>query len=124
MPGTEYLWHELTVKLNPDSDYRPAVQALQTSVKAVYDKYRQQIELQHRQMESWMDSSIQAPDIQSNLQLGDGGLQFWVRYPVVIKDSSETDDRMSEALLHTIASDPKIKAAVIAAPVIKAAVKG
>ena len=81
LPGTEYLWHELTIKLVPDTDYRPAVQAMQKSVKDVYDGYRQQIEQQHRQLESWMDSSIDVPDIQSNLQLMDGGLQFWVRYP-------------------------------------------
>ncbi len=124
LPGTEYLWHELTVKLNPDTDYRPAVQAMQKSVKDVYDGYRKQIDDQHRQMESWMDSSIQAPDIQSNLQLVDGGLQFWARYPVLIKNATETDDHMSESLLQIIASDPKIKAAVAAPPVIKAAVKG
>ena len=58
LPGTEYLWHELTVKLAPDVDYRPAVQALLKSVQSVYDGYRQQIEQQHRQLESWMDSSL------------------------------------------------------------------
>jgi len=123
-PGTEYLWHELAVKLTPDADYRPAVQALLKSMEGVYEKYRPQIELQHRQMETWMDSSVQTPAIQSNLQLVDGGLQFWARYPVLIKDVSETDDRMTEALLQTIASDPKIKAAVAAPPIIKAAIKG
>jgi small-conductance mechanosensitive channel len=124
LPGTEYLWHELTIKLIPDTDYRSAVQAMQKSVKDVYDGYRPEIEQQHRHLESWMDSSIDAPDIQSNLQLMDGGLQFWVRYPVLIKNATQTDDRMSESLLQTIASDPKIKAAVAAPPVIKAAVKG
>ena len=124
LPGTEYLWHELTIKLVPDTDYRSAVQAMQKSVKDVYDRYRPEIEQQHRQLESWMDSSIDVPNIQSNLQLMDGGLQFWVRYPVLIKNATETDDRMSESLLQVIASDPKVKAAVAAPPVIKAAVKG
>ena len=124
LPGAEYLWHELTVKLAPDVDYRAAVQAMLKSVENIYDGYRRQIEQQHRQVESWMDSSIQAPDIQSSLQLVDGGLQFWARYPVLIKQASETDDRMSESLLQSIASDPKIKAAVVAPPVIKAAIKG
>jgi len=123
-PGTEYLWHELTVKLAPDADYRPAVQAMLKAVEGVYEKYRPQIEQQHRQLESWMDSSIQAPSIQSNLQLVDGGLQFWARYPVLIKTITETDDSMTESLLKTIASDPKVKAAVASPPVIKAAVKG
>ncbi len=124
LPGTEYLWHELTVKLAPDADYRPAVQALLKSVQNVYDEYRPQIERQHRQLESWMDSSLATPTIQSNLQLVDGGLQFWARFPVLIRHTTATDDRMTESLLQTIASDPKIKAAVGAPPVIKAAVKG
>jgi len=124
LPGTEYLWHELTVKLAPDADYRPVVQAMLKSIESVYEKYRPQIEQQHRQMESWMDSSIQAPIIQSNLQLVDGGLQFWARYPVLIRGASATDDRMTESLLQTIASDPNIKASVSAPPIIKAAVKG
>ena len=124
LPGTEYLWHELTVKLVPDVDYRPAAQAMLKSVQDVYNGYRKQIEQQHQQLESWMDSSLAAPEIQSNLQLVDGGLQFWARFPVLIKHTTETDDRMSESLLQIIASDPKIKAAVAAPPVIKAAVKG
>lgn len=124
LPGTEYLWHELTVKLVPDADYRPAVQALLKSVQSVYDGYRPQIERQHRQLESWMDSSLAPPEVQSNLQLVDGGLQFWARFPVLIRQTTATDDRMTESLLQTIASDPKIKAAVSAPPIIKAAVKG
>ncbi len=124
LPGTEYLWHELTVKLAPDVDYRPAAQAMLKAMQDVYGGYRQQIERQHQQLESWMDSTIQSPTIQSNLQLVDGGLQFWARFPVLIKHTTETDDRMTESLLQTIASDPKIKAAVSAPPVIKAAVKG
>ena len=71
-----------------------------------------------------MDSSLAAPNIQSNLQLVDGGPQFWLRYPVLIRQTNETDDRMTESLLHAIAADPRVKAAVSAPPVIKAAVKG
>ena len=112
------------MKLVPDADYRPAVQALLQSVQSVYDGYRQQIEQQHRQLESWMDSSLAPPEIQSNLQLVDGGLQFWARFPVLIRHTTATDDRMTESLLQTIAFDPKIKEVVVSPPVIKAAVKG
>jgi small-conductance mechanosensitive channel len=124
LPGTEYLWHELTVKLTADADYRPAVQAMLNTVQKVYDGYRHQIERQHQELESWMDSSFASPEVQSSLQLVDGGLQFWARFPVLIRQVTETDNRMTESLLETIASDPKIKAVVGAPPVIKAAVKG
>jgi len=114
----------MTVKLAPEVDHRPAVQAILKSVHSVYGEYREQIQAQHRALESWMDSSIEAPDVQSSLQLVDGGLQFWLRFPVPIRRSAEIDDRMTEALLNTIAADAQVKAAVSARPVIRAAVKG
>ena len=65
LPGTEYLWHEMTVKLNQESDYRPATEAMLQSIQKVYDRYRQQIEQQHRQLESWMDTSLDLPAVNS-----------------------------------------------------------
>jgi small-conductance mechanosensitive channel len=124
MPGTDYLWHEMTVKLAPDADYRPAVQAMLKSVQDVYAGYSQQIDQQHQRLESWMDLSFDTPGIQSSLQLVDGGPQFWSRFPVLIRQTREIDDRMTQSLLQAIANDPKVKAAVSAAPVIKASVKG
>jgi small-conductance mechanosensitive channel len=124
MPGTEYLWHEIAVKLTPDVDYQPAVQAMLKAVQGVYDGYRQQIEQQHQVLESWMDSSIDSPAIQSSLQLVDGGLQLWARFPVLIRQTTSIDNSMTQSLLQAIAGDPRVKAAVSAPPVIKAAVKG
>jgi small-conductance mechanosensitive channel len=124
LPGTEYLWHEMTVKLNQESDYQPAIDAMLKTVQGVYEQYRKQIERQHQVVESWMDTSLDIPGVQSSLQLVDGGPQFWARFPVLIRQTTETDNRMTEALLKTIASDPKVKAAVISAPIVKAAVKG
>jgi hypothetical protein len=124
MPGTEYLWHEMTVKLAPDADYRPAVQAMLKAVQDVYSGYSQQIDQQHRQLESWMDVGFDTPGIQSSLQLVDGGPQFWSRFPVLIRQTREIDERMTDSLLQAIAADPKVKAAVSAPPVIKASVKG
>ncbi len=124
MPGTEYAWHEMTVKLSPDADYRPAVREILKSVQAVYEEYRGHIEQQHKHLESWMDSSIDSPAIQSNLQLVDGGLQFWVRFPVVIRQAAAVDGQMTESLLQLISSNQEVKSAVVAPPVIKAAVKG
>lgn len=71
-----------------------------------------------------MDSGFDLPGIQSNLLLVDGGLQFWVRFPVIIRQAAVVDEKMTEALLDLMAKDEKVKAAVSGAPVIKAAVKG
>ena len=123
-PGSQYAWHELAVKLSPDADYRPAVQGILKTLQSVYEGYREQIEQQHRNLESWVDSSVDFPAIQSNLQLADNGLQFWARFPVIIHQAAATDQKLTEALLQLISSDQSVKAAVAAPPTIKAAIKG
>lgn len=124
MPGTEYAWHELIVRLSSDADYRTATQEILKSLQNVYEEYRGQIEQQHRHLESRMDSALDAPDIQSNLQLVDGGLQLWARFPVMLRQAAAIDEKISESLLQLISTDPKVKAAVNTPPIIKAAVKG
>jgi hypothetical protein len=125
MPGTDYAWHELTIKLSADIDYRPAAAEILKTTQSVYDGYRGTIEQQHKSLEAWIDTAIDTPAIQSNLQLVDGGgLQLWIRFPVMIRQASAIDDKMTESLLSLIASNPNVKSAVAAPPVIKAAVKG
>ena len=124
MPGTEYAWHELTVKLSSETDYRPVIEQILKTVKTVYEGYRGNIDRQHKNLESWMDSSIASPEVQSNLQLVDGGLQLWIRYPVIISEAADIDGKMAEALLQLISSNQNLKSAVSGAPIIKAAVKG
>jgi small-conductance mechanosensitive channel len=123
MPGTEYAWHQITVKVDSSKDYQPAVQAMLASVTGVYESYRRSIDRQHRTLESWMDSSIEAPGIQSSLQLMDGGLQFWIRFPVVIRNAAAQDEKMTEALLQVMAGNEAVKSAVTAPPVILPVVK-
>ncbi len=123
MPGTEYQWHELIIQLNPDADYRAAAQQILAAVRSIYDGYREQIERQHKDLESWIDSSLEVPELQSNLQLVDNGLQFWVRFPVIIRQAAGIDEQISTSVLRLIADNPDIKAAVVSQPTIKAALK-
>ena len=124
MPGTEYAWHELTVKLSLTSDYRRAANTMLASVQTIYDRYRPQIERQHGDLQSWMDASIDAPKIESHLQLVDDGLQFWVRFPVEIRNASAVDEEVTNSVLQLMTGDEQVKTAVTAPPVIKGVVKG
>jgi len=124
VPGTEYLWHELTVQLNPDADYRTATKHILAAVQSVYDAYRTQIERQHKDLELWIDSSLEVPELQSNLQLVDNSLQYWVRFPVIIRQTAAIDEQISTLVLQLIANNPEVKAAVASQPTIRAAVKG
>ncbi len=123
MPGTEYAWHELTAKLNSGADVKAASDAVLKIVNDVYATYRGTIEAQHRQVESWMGTALTVPQVESRLQLVDGGLQFAVLFPVGINEAAQVDQRIAEALVQARQQDGPLKADLTDLPVIKAAVK-
>jgi small-conductance mechanosensitive channel len=124
IPGTDYAWHELIVKLNDGADYKTVCAAIVAAVQAVYEQYRQVIEAQHSNAESSMQTSIDSPGLESRLQFTAGAFQLWTRFPVEIERSSDTDDAVIHALLDLMSKDPSVKAAIAATPVIQASVKG
>ena len=124
MPGTEYAWHELTVKLNPDTDYRAATDAALHAVQTVYSEYQAQIEDQHHKVEDWMDAAVQAPHIEPRFQMATTGLQYAVLFPVQIKDAATTDEKIVHMLLDEMASKQPVKDAIATTPAITAVIKG
>ena len=122
IPGTDYAWHELTLKLKSGTNYQPAIDAIRSAIESVYDSYKSDIEGQHRQVESWMDAALEAPHVESRLQLTDS-LQFVVLYPVLIRKAAETDQQIVQRVLETV-RDPAIAEVLDGAPVVKAVVKG
>ena len=124
MPGAEYGWHELSVKLALSADYNHASEKLVSRVKMVYETYRSRIEGQHHEIEDWMDSPIPAPGVDSRLQLVEGGLQLYIRYPVELRQGSETDQQITQSVVSLMGEDPQLNAAVATPPTIRALVKG
>ena len=121
IPGTDYAWHELTLKLKPGTNYQPATEIIRSAVESVYDSYKADIGAQHREVESWMDAALEAPHVESRLQLTDS-LQFVVLYPVLIRKATETDQQIVQKVLETV-RDPAIAEVLDGAPVVKAVVK-
>ena len=72
IPGTNYAWHEITVKVKPETNYQPTLDAIRSAVDKVYGAYKTQIEKQHTQTEAWMDAALQRPQIETRLELTDG----------------------------------------------------
>ncbi len=124
MPGTEYAWHELTVRLKPDADYRAATSAILYAVTTIYDTYRASIEGQHQRVEEWMDTAVEKPGIEPRLQLAESGLQYAVLFPVEMKNASSTDEAIIHTLLHEMENNDVVKDAIAAPPQVKAVVKG
>jgi small-conductance mechanosensitive channel len=124
IPGTEYAWHELILKLTDAADYKMVCEAVMKEVHAVYEEYRVAIERQHANAESAIQASIDPPVIDSRLQFTGGSFQLWARFPVQFEHASEADEKVIRALLGLISRDAEIKAAVAATPVIQASVRG
>ena len=124
MPGAEYAWHELSVKLALNNNHGHASDRLTSLVETVYDTYKPRIEGQHRQVEAWMDSAIPAPCIDSRVQLVDGGLQLYIRYPVELRQGSAVDQQITQSVVALMETDEEVKSTVIAPPTIRALVKG
>jgi small-conductance mechanosensitive channel len=124
MPGTEFAWHELIVKLTDTANYKSVCESVMKEVHAVYESYRARIEQQHLDIQTWMRASIEAPTIESRLQYNGGFFQLWARFPVQIKQAAETDEKLTQALFDLIAKNPEIKTAIAATPVIQTSIRG
>ncbi len=124
IPGTEYAWHEVIIKLNEASDFQAVSKAVVKQLDSIYAAYKPQIDQQHSAVQNWMETSIETPALESRLQFSGGAFEFWARIPVLIKQAAETDEKITEALVALVANDLDIKSAIAATPVIQASVRG
>ena len=124
MPGTEYAWHELIVKLTDSANYKLVCERVMKEVQNVYEGYRTTIEQQHQSVENWMQTPIDPPGVASRLQFNGGAFQLWARFPVQIRQASEIDERITQAIFDLIANNPDIKSAIASTPLVQASVRG
>ncbi len=124
IPGTDYAWHELTVKLADNANYKLICEAILKEVHAVYEKYRPEIEQQHQGVENQMQIPIDPPAVESRLQFNGGSFQLWARFPVVIQHASEVDESVTAALVDLFVKNPEVKSGIASTPEIQASVKG
>jgi small-conductance mechanosensitive channel len=110
IPGTNFLWHEVTLALGPESNYREVEQGMMDAVTGVLAEYHDKIEMQRRNMErslySLRGSSF---DPESRLRMTPSGVELVIRYPVELGNAAEIDDRVTRALIDTIGREPKLK---------------
>lgn len=123
IPGTEYGWHDVAVKMNEAADFKQAAQKISATVESVCQQYQPEIERQHTMLAQRWDVRAYHPKPNSQLQYVDNGLEFKVRYPVLLRHAAEVDGQLTQALLTLIQGDEAIMAAVQGPPVIRASVK-
>jgi small-conductance mechanosensitive channel len=119
IPGTNFVWHEVTLTLAPDTNYSMAEKRLLDAVEKIYADYGERIEAQHREMERSLSVSVAVPKPKSRLRLTQGGLEVVIRYPVEMENAAEVDDRIIRELLHSLDQPPKLKVVGTGTPTIQ-----
>jgi small-conductance mechanosensitive channel len=120
IPGTNFLWHEITLTLDAKGNYRQVEQRMMEAVNKVFAEYRDKMELQRRNVERSLNSTITAFSPESRLHLTQTSLEVVIRYPVEIVNAGEIDNRVTRAILDALEADPNLRLHVSAGPTIRA----
>lgn len=117
IPGTNFVWHEITLTLSPDTDYNSVKQRLLEAVGAVLADYHEEMERQNREMEKTV-ISMSGNGLRPNIQLRftSSAVEATIRFPVDLQHAAETDERISRELLKALDREPKFKLAGSASP--------
>ena len=108
IPGTNYVWHEVTLTVAPESDFRAVEERLLSAVESVYSEYRDRIDRQRKHVEKTIGPTLGSLNPQSRLRLTKVGLEVVIRYPLELATASELDDRITRKLLDAIEQPPKL----------------
>jgi small-conductance mechanosensitive channel len=107
LPGTRYLWHEVSVVVPSSDNYRNVQQRMLEAVNSVFADYRETVEQQHRDMERMLRLTTNPPHPQSRLRIAGDGVEVTVRYPVELTRTAEIDDRVTGAVAEATGRTPK-----------------
>lgn len=119
IPGTNFLWHEITLTLDPKSNYRQVEQRMMEAVNKVFAEYRDKMEMQRRNVERSLNSTVDTFAPVSRLHLTQTALEVVIRYPVELGNAGEIDDRLTREILDAIERDPNLRLQVSAGPAVK-----
>ena len=120
IPGTNFMWHEITVTLPGDSDYHTVEKNLRDVVDKVFADYKDDIENQRRQMERTLGyTSTGEFRPRTRLLFTGSGLEAVIRYPVTLQNATEIDDRITREVLDALGKDNQQKPASQGTPTLK-----
>ena len=109
IPGTSFLWHEVSLTLAPDSDYALAEKRILGAVEKVFADYHDRIEQQYREMERTLNIVTKVPKPRSRLRLTQSGLEVVIRFPVELESATEIDDRITREVLRALEQPPRLR---------------
>lgn len=119
IPGTNFLWHEITLTLDAKSNYRQVEQRMMEAVNKVFAEYRDKMEMQRRNVERSLNSTLATFAPESRLHLTQTSLEIVIRYPVEMGNSGEIDNRITREILDAMERDPDLRVQVSSGPTIR-----
>jgi small-conductance mechanosensitive channel len=124
IPGTSFVWHEVSLTLAADSDYRGIEKKMLDAVNEIFAGYHDKMKAQHSSMERAISSMAVGPlDTESRIRLVPTGIQVVVRYPVELEHAAEVDDKVTRAVVNATGHRPQVEAPGGATPAPKPAPK-
>jgi small-conductance mechanosensitive channel len=111
IPGTSFVWHEITLTLSPETDYGSAKKRLSEAVDAVLADYREEMGRQSRRLETFGAAPADALRPRSQLRFTPAGLDVIIRFPVDLRHAAEIDEQITRELLKALAREPEMKLA-------------
>jgi small-conductance mechanosensitive channel len=109
IPGTNFVWHEVSLTLAPQSDTAVAESRLLGAVEKIFATYKDRIEQEHKHMQSLLNVRGATPKPTSRLRLTQTGLEVIIRYPVELDNAAEIDDRITRELLAALEREPRLR---------------
>ena len=112
IPGTNFVWHQVSLTVTADSDFKTVRERLLRPVESVLADYHEELERQNRAMER---SLIIAPTDglrpKIRLRLTSGGLEATILFPVDLVHAGEIDERVTRELMNAVEQEPKLRLA-------------
>jgi small-conductance mechanosensitive channel len=105
IPGVNFAWHELTLKLPDGCDYTAVKEKLLHALVNVIKDYSDDIVRQTKEIQRTTASNMRGdPTPQIQLHFSAAGVEAVARYPVQLQHESEIDERVSRDLTNVIAA--------------------
>jgi small-conductance mechanosensitive channel len=110
IPGTSFVWHEISLTFSPEGNYRMIQERITTAVDTALKDHREEIERQMRHMEQTLNS-ISAIELRprTRLHVTASGIEVTVHFPVGLQNAADIDDRVMREIYAAIDQEPKLK---------------
>jgi small-conductance mechanosensitive channel len=110
IPGTSFVWHEISLTFSPEGNYRMIQERITAAVDTALKDHREEIERQMRHMEQTL-SSISSIELRprTRLHMTASGIEVTVRFPVGLQNAADIDDRVMHEIYAAIDQEPKLK---------------